>query len=1250
MTSKRTLWRVLLAVMLSVAFLSQVTTALAGTTGGISGTVSDTHGKPIAGASVKAVSASQVATATTDAGGHFVFLSLAPDTYTMQIHKDGYQDAAVSGISIFADQTQVESFTLEPALKTIATVTSTAAGALVKQGVGSDLYNVNASQIAAAGALGGGANLNSAYSAIASVPGVNVPIGGSGWNQATYIRGSQSFFSGFEYDGIPVNRAFDNYNASTESNLGLQELEVYTGGGPASNASSGTSGFINQVIKTGTYPGYLDLQGGIAGPTFYHQGKVELGGASQDRRFSYYIGLSGYNQDFRTLNNQDGANLETPGNIYASNSIGALSNVLNGVPRTEAPQCNPGTNVTPSGVTSLPWWSSEPDVKNPIWGYNSDCYIWYQGNYGQQAQIMDRENVANIHYRIPHGNGLSDDIQLLWSASALNTQYAAGANDAGGYGPYTLAVTGMYYCPPSGVGGQCSQLAAEEGGTAFPNYPSYVDAKVYNAPFGTPIAGLTLQNYYQPTSNPNRSFDAELPANLWDGIFNDTGIVKLQYTHQLNENAYVRAFGYTFFSDWNQAGSESAWNCYEWGLGPLVAGCGVAANYDLITHTAGGELQFADQLNNQNLLELTGNYSTANVVRFNNEGYTGLLSGGVSPIGLISYNGGTFSCWDPTTGAAESCAPGNTYESNAANGPTGTPPAGSPAAAAKAQWVTLWNGNSSGSYNTVAPKFTDATLSDQWRPSDKLLFNAAVRFENYEYGLDASGGEATDFYAQIVQQDVCINPAGTVYTKPLAPGEPPPAPVIYTSSCPTGYAHPSFSANSPTSYTLADVSPRFSMTYTESPDTVWRLSAGRFTEPPISASVQYLSNSGNELSVWNATLPLGFNSPFHPIPAMSATQVDGSLERHIRGTDVSFKLTPFFNLTKGYQEQSFIGPNFVTQAPVGQFASTGVELSLQKGDFNRDGLSGQFNITYTDAMVQYQYYYGINQIATANTAIQQYNLLTKAGGGCPYYNAGACVAAGSAPPATAILNPYYNNAPQPLLNPNGWYAPADTGLSPTSNPSTTYYDSPLDATLILNYRKQRWAITPSLQLAEGASYGGPMDVVGEDPRTCGANSATMGITAVSPNTNPYQCDALQAAGTFSTAAGDLFIPNPQTGTFASPGEYRDPWILEGNLQMSYQISAKVSANLTLANVFHTCFGGSAEPWTKAFAPGPNICGYGVNSFYIGNFYNGTGPYDKAANGFTPYDTQTNSYGPSIGSDAGFIPSPFNAYLTLNVRI
>ena len=42
-------------------------------------------------------------------------------------------------------------------------------------------------------------------------------------------------------------------NASSLSSLGTSETEVYTGGSPVSGESATLGGYINQVIKTGTF-------------------------------------------------------------------------------------------------------------------------------------------------------------------------------------------------------------------------------------------------------------------------------------------------------------------------------------------------------------------------------------------------------------------------------------------------------------------------------------------------------------------------------------------------------------------------------------------------------------------------------------------------------------------------------------------------------------------------------------------------------------------------------------------------------------------------------------------------------------------------------------------------------------------------------------------------------------------------------------------------------------------------------------
>jgi hypothetical protein len=1291
-------------------------------------------------------------TATTDAGGHFVILSLAPDTYTLNLSKTNYQPVSASGVVVFADQTQQVAYTLQAVLKEIAHTTSQAGTSLVKSGVGGDLYSVNATQAAASAALGGGGNLNSAYSAMASVPGIQTSQGGIGMSMnAAYVRGQNFYYTGFEYDGIPVNRAFDNYNASTESTLGLQELQVYTGGGPSTISTSGTAGFINQVIKTGTYPGFATANLGIGTPQYYHQAQVEIGGSTPDRTFSYYVALLGYNQDYRFFDNSYGAGYMTPGGILSGNTDGAaigygfLSNQVIDVGYT----CVIGTC---QGVKPIcPLYGAK--FSYPAQG----CWQYYNGVIGNPSQVADRENVINLHMGMPKHNGLRDDLQLLWSGSSLSNYWVESPNDLGpGYQQAVYSAYGTKYAAPtcgpetiapgltvrgcSGAGQiasflQPSQLYAQRflppsyqppffcpanPIACAPTYFAYNDGVAYNLPFGSSVAtsmgSIKPPSAYYAPATPQHAFDGPIPLydNSLTTIRNDTGVTKLQYTYALSQSAYLRAYGYTFYSDWMQV------NPIIGGTGNGIPTTASSAQYDLMTHTSGAALDFQDQINDQNLVSLDGNFTTASVIRFNNANALGVDS----PIGYMSKGPGGYVCYGNKGNAAAapfgytvpcltssyydvnlatasgnncaktystSCIVSPTWTSVATAGPSAFGAAGTPAARAKATWDTLWQGNASGSLNTVKPVFTNASLSDQYRPNDALLINASIRYDDFTYDLPDSLSAADAFYANMTANYTCVQAStNRVLTQLLAPGQPPPAQAQYVvGDCQTaaavlhaggtGWVHPNgtvqngvkapnFTSSSPSSYTLNYWEPRFSATYTANPDTVFRLSAGRYTQPPISASVQYLGATGDDRSVWNNTMGLGFYSPFHPIPGISSGQYDFSWEQHLKGTDMSLKLTPFYTWVSNWQQQTFIGANFATQVPVGVNRNEGVEFQFNKGDFSRNGLSGLLAVTYTNSKVMFQDVPlstgGVvpNAINTLNTAIAQYNALTKAGGGSPCYQANVAVSC-STPNGKilkgfdTIANPYYNNSPQGLLDPGGWYNPYTTALAPSLNGALESYISPWVSSLIVNYRHDKLAITPSFSFQTGGFYGSPVDVNGVDPRSCQLNSAATGITKVSPKTNPLQCNYLYALAPGEGPLGYLYIPDPQTGTFAFDN-MQQPSSIVGNLQLTYDVSPKIRLTVLGANLFHECFGGSSEPWTGAYPPNYVVCGYApaggaLNStLYPANFYNGTGINDYRANGArTPVAFQQ-SYIPATSNNAAIGTSgpPLNVYFNAQVRI
>lgn len=1292
------------AVMIMLAMLAQGTWALAGTTGGISGTLTDsTTGKPVADAKITAVSPSQSASTTTDAGGHFTFISLAPDTYTVSAEKDGYAPQSIAGVTVFADQSFNLAITTQPQLKTIAKVTSRAAGNLVKPGTTSDIYSVNSATQQVVSGSAGGYNLNAAYSAVYQQPGVTSYIGNAGWGQVFYIRGGSYSQTGYEFDGVPVNRAFDNYQADSLSSLGQQELQVYTGGSPAGAGSATLGGYLNQVIKTGTYPGFGTLQGGIGGPGFYHSFTAEAGGASPNRLFSYYVGLEGYNQTYRYCTGTSDCGNINPGGYSSYGFFGGqdIAYLLgtgfygNG----PYPSCtglnNPGANAFPN-----------PDFGIPL------CIGYGPIARSVLSNMFERDSVINLHFGIPHKfDSGRDDVQLLWDNSMQYQPDNNSINDNGGFAalntlgdnPGQMAAFGYtpQYCY---TGGACTpgQIATPYAG--YCNYTGmlnsigigpgcnatsalspvpYRDGYIFapGTSFGQDASTAVTVPYLFPNSPQNRAVHSSISPDLRDASWNDVSILKLQYQKNIGSNAYARLFGYTFYSDWFLNSPAGSSLCGQYGY--LAAGFGYCGNYtpnyELNTHTRGVQLDIADQINPENLLEFTANYTTAGVVRFNNSGVG--LSKGAAATNLTNGDPNNPMCFNYTTGAQASCYSGSTAGTygSPTRGLAGDPcasgqlPAGSAACANGAKWlVTTPSG--AGVLNTITPKFSYASLTDEWKPNDKLDINAGVRFERYEYDLANTNTPEFNFWFNEAAQVVCYDPGtGLPQYTPLGPGQPQPPSVVTTApggACPvapsgvpgvhpTGGVGPNagslkYTANSPASFAHTEFSPRLGLTYTLTPDTVLRLSAGKYTQPTETAFEQYINQSGKSAGLYDFDRfwGLGFHTPAHDLPVQTSNNADFSIEHHFHNTDITMKVSPFYRYTQHETVYLVLGPGFISGYNSATQKSYGVEFQLQKGDPTRDGWAGALSYTYTKALIHYENLPdGSNTIDLLNTYIKAYNGLTKAGGGSPCYDPTKQDASGNnvgdnCGAATDIVNPYYNSATQPLLDRNGWTPtyPNEPPNDPTDNPGATAIAPHVFAGW-LQYKHGRLAIAPNFQLNSGTFYGFPTDIYGLDPRTCGANQGTTGVVAGSQNADFFACGT-----TLSTSSGYLAIPNPVTGKFDGVGQYQNPWQLNVGAQIRYEISPKVNATLTMANIFNHCFGGASQPWTKAYPANNYVCGYGANQFqYVGNtpgagFFYGSSPTDPA-NGPGPVPgPYLQPFTPLNGS------LPFQAYLQVNVKL
>jgi hypothetical protein len=1211
--------------------------AFAGTTGGISGVVNVAGSTtPIDGAKVTVTSPSQNATTTTDARGHFAFVSLAPDEYTISLQKDGYDSFSYAGVAVLADAQQTLTLSLKPSLRTIAHVTSQSAASLVRSGTTADVYSINAAQQDRTAVLGGGGALNSAYSAIASVPGAYVPANQNGYLQAVHIRGGDASEVGYEFDGIPVNRAFDNYPSGSLSSLGQLELQVYTGATPANAEAQGLAGFINQVIKTGTFPGYASANLGVGSTVFYHSANVEAGGATPDRMFSYYVGIGGYNQDYRYVDQFGGAS-------YANEFGQQLGQCPAGapVPGTELPSCftNGARNV---GLNGQPGW-----VLGPI-GFGTI----------NAANVATRTSVVNFHIAIPHKNdGLRDDVQLLYDNDEIFTTFLSSVNDDG-YDNWINTVG------------------------SFPPY--YLDSWQYKGHVGTflPSNYASLVTPYFYPSSPPHPFDGPIPDpyNQRDRGYNGQAIVKLQYQKNFNSNAYLRIYGYTYYSDWIENGPMMSLQPYAYYD---------SGDYEINNHTRGISLSFADQLSPQNLLEAEGSYTTSSGARIYNEqmfqygkaygNAFAVLVNKNNPFSGTCYhiNGGGGSPFTVPTTCADGQGGGVTYgllptflhlneplfNSNVSGLECGNGPCA---------YYAVENG-AYGYNNTVTPYFTGYSITDQWRPNDKLFVNVGLRVDNYSYvGANTDFGAARDFWFNAFNQDTCFDTRTLTLVDRSA--------LVGSSGWSTNSQAPCSSfgkqyqnanlQNTPGAFDYNIPQPRIGATYTLNPNTVLRASYGRYNEQPSAAYEQYNALQQNLPDTLAQFYPLGFTTPGHEVAPSVSYNSDFSLEHRIQGTDMSFKLTPFLRQTQDQIENFYINytTGLVSGLNAGYQTSRGFEFQFDKGDFSRNGFAAQLSFAYTYVTVKYSTLpNGTTVLSPINSGISQYNAYTSscAPGGAAYGKsqfgtpmcgsttnglaAAPCYRPGGKPDPTCragdIANPYWRSPAFGLFDPTAPYLPYSVFPGPIGS-GVNAFNYPYVATLILNYKHDKFAVTPSFQYVAGNRYGAPITTPGIDP-AAGCGRGLAGSTSGDPR-YPYGASGgAPFNADNATCAATLSIPDPYTGQFDGIGAFREPAQLLGHLQLSYQLTPRVSASVTLANLLQSCFGGQHTAftyfWNSQTCIYTNLAG-GPSTPPVGNAYN------PGANVQTflryPYEPYFGTYNDQTSS----LSEPFNAYFNIRVKI
>ncbi len=1099
--------------------------ARAGTTGTLRGRVVDaaTHA-PVPGATVTAVSPSQTAQTVSDSAGAFSFISLQPDTYSLNASKPGYDPQSTPGVTIVADQSATVALALQKTLRTIARTTSRSAQSLVHSGVTSDVFSINSAGQKAASTLSGSGSLTQAYGAIASAPGVNIPSNQQGWYQSVYIRGGDVDQVAYEFDGLPTTRQSDLAPIATLTSLGNQEVQVYTGGTPATSNSSGLAGYINQVIKTGTFPGYASADFGIGGPAFYHQATVEVAGATPDRMFSYYVGLSGTNQTFRY-----------------GDQFGGVSEPLYFYPLSVPSNNNVYNILDGSGG------------KAPNYGF-----IAQPGYSYAQAADFDRENVVNLHIGIPHRDSpLRDDVQVLYVTGGIAAQFYSSANDIG-YTPAVGAKTGIGYPMP------------------------YLDSLYYGGPLMQAPDEKDVVTGFFPSSPGGRAPGSPVEPSNRDGNYNGYSIEKLQYQKNFDSHSYLRALTYGEYSDWFINGPNSA---------QLVFGSD-PADYEVLEHGYGAGLIYSNQVSTQHLITAEVSYNTQKLQTYN-AGFssTDPFTTSRAPTGLgtilSSYGTPNGKCYNYKTGQLWSCfdigsqggclSPGGCYPGEGKyrfNLTPGYAKAGTPAALAGARWMMTENGESA-QVDNVTPRFGSAALTDVWEPGDRIVVNIGARFDRFAYDTNnlEDGYPARQFWFDAYNDEHCG-----------APGQAP----VWTwnakmrdfNTCAPGFEPMSTAGaglyNVGAGTQVSNVfEPRVSFTYTLDPDTVIRGSAGKYARAEGSSYYQYNAYQQNLASFIAQFYPYGYHTPDHDIYPDTSDNFDLSLEKHVRGTKLSYKVTPFYRDTSNQLQFQAINPVEGTLAGlnVGTQRSYGAEFSLQYGDFSRDGLSEILSYTHTENQIRFNPINGVSVIDALNAQIELYNSYTSACAAVAKTSANWQACGGGTDPGNAapilrntlsgtknqgtlkIPNPYYHNALQPLFDTNAWYTPYD--VIPSAFNAANGYEVPDVASLIVNYRHGKFALTPSLHYEDGSNYGSPLVWPGYVPQSCSSQ----------PSKTPLTPGVSCPGGTI----GAIFVPNPYSGHFDNLGAFMQPAQLSLNLQTSFDVTPSATLTLQAVNLYNRCF-------------------------------------------------------------------------------
>ena len=238
-----------------MCLLSLAGAAFCGTTGIISGTVTDSAtGEKLAGVNVIVEGTSL--TTVTNKDGYYVITNVPPGDYKVFASLVGYSDFQVAKVSVLMDATSAIDCALAPAVAQEETVIVKESRPMIRRDMIPTTYIVDDKQEQMVRSQA--TNMYQTPALVLTQPGVVADAEGY-----PHIRGGRGNDIGYMLDGIPITETVTNGFGTNITTLGLDKMEIFTGGYRPEYGNA-ISGIFNQVVKTGrTAPGAsLEVMGG----------------------------------------------------------------------------------------------------------------------------------------------------------------------------------------------------------------------------------------------------------------------------------------------------------------------------------------------------------------------------------------------------------------------------------------------------------------------------------------------------------------------------------------------------------------------------------------------------------------------------------------------------------------------------------------------------------------------------------------------------------------------------------------------------------------------------------------------------------------------------------------------------------------------------------------------------------------------------------------------------------------------------